>query len=261
MSSAKINDLLLSKKTKSHIKAQIHRLFEFAMKCELIEFQRNPILSVEIRGVRRRVRRKQVLTPQQFQVLMQAADLRLKVMIVLACCLGMRPSEFLALQWPDFDFSRGLLRVSRSITGRHVAPTKTEDSEDDVFLDSRITALLLKWRDECPETADEWLFPNIDTGRPFHADTLRQDYLRPLGQAIGILNLGWYAFRHTYRTLLDDLGTPVGVQQKLMRHSDIRTTMNVYGAAYDESKRRANERVAGKLLAQIDPPAPKPTIQ
>jgi hypothetical protein len=38
---------------------------------------------------------------------------------------------------------------------------------------------------------------------------------------------GWYAFRHTYRTLLDDLGTPVGVQQKLMRYSDIRTTMNV----------------------------------
>jgi integrase len=38
----KINDLPVSKKTKSHIKSQMHRLFEFAMKCELIEFQRNP---------------------------------------------------------------------------------------------------------------------------------------------------------------------------------------------------------------------------
>jgi hypothetical protein len=45
----KINTLPLSKKTKSHIKAQMHRLFEFAMKCEQIEFQRNPMLSVEIR--------------------------------------------------------------------------------------------------------------------------------------------------------------------------------------------------------------------
>jgi integrase len=26
-------------------------------------------------------------------------------------------------------------------------------------------------------------------------------------------------------------GTPIGVQQKLMRHADIRTTMNVYGTA------------------------------
>ena len=74
----KINDLTLSKKTKSHIKMQMHRIFEFAMKCELIEFHRNPMLSVEIRGVRRRVRRKQVLTPEQFQTLLCNADLRLQ---------------------------------------------------------------------------------------------------------------------------------------------------------------------------------------
>jgi integrase len=98
-------------------------------------------------------------------------------------------------------------------------------------------------------------------GRPFHADSLRDDHLHPLGQVIGIVNLGWYAFRHTYRTLLDDLGTPVGVQQKLMRHSDIRTTMNVYGSAYEQSKRQANERVAGKLLEQIEKPAAKQLMQ
>jgi integrase len=35
--------------------------------------------------------------------------------------------------------------------------------------------------------------------------------------------------RHTYRSWLDAVGTPIAVQQKLMRHADIRTTMNVYG--------------------------------
>jgi hypothetical protein len=69
---------------------------------------------------------------------------------------------------------------------------------------------------------------------------LRDDHLHPAGQTIGIPNLGWYAFQHTYRTLLDDLGTPIGVQQKLMRHSDVRTTMNHYGSAYEKTKRRAN---------------------
>jgi len=53
-----------------------------------------------------------------------------------------------------------------------------------------------------------------------------------------------------YRTLLDDLGTPIGVQQKLMRHSDVRTTMNHYGSAYEKTKRRANTLVAGKLLPE-----------
>jgi integrase len=182
-------------------------------------------------------------------------------MMVLACCLGLRLSEFLGLQWPDVNFNHKLLGVSRSITGRHVAATKTEDSEDEIFLDSKVVALLLRWKDECPTTAEQWLFPNVDTGRPFHADSLRDDHLHPLGQVIGIANLGWYAFRHTYRTLLDDLGTPVGVQQKLMRHSDIRTTMNVYGSAYEQSKRQANERVAGKLLEQIEQPAAKQLMQ
>jgi integrase len=177
----KINSLSLSKKTKSHIKAQMHRLFEFAMKYEVIEFQRNPMLSVEIRGVRQRIRKKQVLTPQQFQAALQAADLRLQVMIVLACCLGLRPSEVLGLQWPDFDFSRSQLMVSRSITGRHVAATKTADSEDEIFLDSKVLALLLRWKDGCPETPEQWLFPNVDTGKPFHADSLRDDHLHPLG--------------------------------------------------------------------------------
>lgn len=35
--------------------------------------------------------------------------------------------------------------------------------------------------------------------------------------------------RHTYRSWLDEVGTPIAVQQKLMRHADIRTTMNVCG--------------------------------
>jgi len=37
------------------------------------------------------------------------------------------------------------------------------------------------------------------------------------------------------------------MQQELMGHSDIRTTMNIYGAAMSESKREANSKVLGLL--------------
>jgi integrase len=33
---------------------------------------------------------------------------------------------------------------------------------------------------------------------------------------------------HSYRSWLDALGTAIAVQQKLMRHSDVRTTLNIY---------------------------------
>jgi len=48
------------------------------------------------------------------------------------------------------------------------------------------------------------------------------------GVKAGIGALGTHSLRHTYRSWLDAVGTPVAVQQKLMRHADIRTPMNIY---------------------------------
>ena len=74
---------------------------------------------------------------------------------------------------------------------------------------------------------------------------------------IGLQGVGWHSFRHTYRTLIDDIGTPLGVQQRLMRHADIKTTMNTYGSAFEKTKRRANSRVADLVL----PPAIKSQLK
>ena len=61
-------------------------------------------------------------------------------------------------------------------------------------------------------------------------------------------NIGWHTFRHTYRSWLDATGAPMGVQQKLMRHAQISSTMNVYGNALMEAKREANTKVVRKAL-------------
>jgi len=44
---------------------------------------------------------------------------------------------------------------------------------------------------------------------------------------------------------LSAVGTPVEVQQKLMRHADIRTTMNVYGEVVTDEMAQAASKVAG----------------
>jgi integrase len=44
------------------------------------------------------------------------------------------------------------------------------------------------------------------------------------------------------------VGTSIGVQQKLMRHAQIATTMNVYGNAMMETKREANSKVVQMVL-------------
>jgi hypothetical protein len=38
-------------------------------------------------------------------------------------------------------------------------------------------------------------------------------HLKPAGERIGIKGLGWYAFRHSYRGLLDESGANAGMQK------------------------------------------------
>jgi len=62
--------------------------------------------------------------------------------------------------------------------------------------------------------------------------------------------IGWHTLRHSYRAWLDETGAPLGVQQKLMRHANISTTMNVYGGAFMDAKRKANTSVVQRVLLQ-----------
>jgi hypothetical protein len=51
------------------------------------------------------------------------------------------------------------------------------------------------------------------------------DERRQLATQNGFGSVGWHTFRHTYRTLLSGADTPIDVQQKLLRHAQISTTM------------------------------------
>lgn len=77
--------------------------------------------------------------------------------------------------------------------------------------------------------------------------------LRDAAIEAGIGHFSSHVFRHTHRTSLDSVGTPVGVQQRLMRHADITTTMNLYGDAVTADMRQAHERVVDLALNGAQP--------
>lgn len=96
----------------------------------------------------------------------------------------------------------------------------------------------------------DWVFasPFKAGSAPWYPWGVQQLHISPAGFHCGFGRIGWHTFRHTSRTLLDETGAPMKVQQELMRHSDIRTTMNVYGKAMDESKRAAHGKVVRLVL-------------
>ena len=68
--------------------------------------------------------------------------------------------------------------------------------------------------------------------------------LERASKAAGIGHISSHAFRHTYRSWLDAVKTSIAVQQKMMRHTDIRTTMNIYGDVVTDEMSTAALRVA-----------------
>jgi len=64
----------------------------------------------------------------------------------------------------------------------------------------------------------------------------------------GIGKIGWHTFRHTYSTMLRSLGVDVKVQQELLRHADIQTTLKIYTQAVSDAKREANSKVVRMVL-------------
>ena len=234
----------VSRATKSHYKAVLHRLVECGMRWGLVDVQRNPLGLVEVRTGARRKRMPTIITLDQYKQLLEREELGVhgKVMVQLAMCLGLRASEFLGLRWEDIDLLGGTLRVQRSVVGKHQDETKTESSAEILPLHERLVSVLMMWRMAAPIIGG-WVFGSPSTDRPYHRDSLHKDYLTPAALKIGLRRLGWHDFRHSHRAMLRDLGLPLEVQQKLMRHASIAMTAHYGNSGMDETKRDANRQL------------------
>ena len=168
-------------------------------------------------------------------------------MVIVAMCTGLRVSEILALRWEHIDFKAGVMLVQQGVVNGRIGRVKTEASQDEVPLDPVFAETLRKLKGD---RKTGLVFCSPVTGSCYYSGIIQRQILRPKGEEIGVLGLGWHSFRHSYRSLLDETGAPTGVQQKLMRHSNVATTMNVYGNATRKAKQDANSRVVQLVMSK-----------
>jgi hypothetical protein len=86
---------------------------------------------------------------------------------------------------------------------------------------------------------DDWVFVSkrYRGRRPYWGQAILRKYIRPVAQCVGIQKrFGWHTFRHTYSTLLRSVGTEFKVMQELLRHSSLRSTLDVYTQAVTPAK-------------------------
>jgi integrase len=245
-----LRELPLAPKSKTHVRGIMHLVFKCAERWGIIEIGKNPVSLVRVKNASKRLKRPRVLKVDEFFELLKHLGEPYHTMVLVAQCLGLRVSEILGLQWGDFNFQDRTVLVQRSVVGGRVDEVKTEYSKDHVPLDPRLAEVLLQWRSAsiCPGDTD-WLFANPVTGRPFYQESLQKSQIKRAAKLAKLgEDIGWHTFRHTYRSWLDETGAPMKVQQELMRHASIQTTMNVYGRAMTETKRHANSQVVGLVF-------------
>jgi integrase len=241
-----LRELPLSPKSKTHVRSLMHGLVEFAMWSGLLDISRNPISLVRNIGATRKVRKARSLTAEQFHALMEELHEPFATMAILCVCLGLRISEALALRWSDVNWLNSRLSVQRGIVEQVVADVKTEGSARTFSLTGEMLERLksCKQRSEFPG-AEDWIFASpIKLGRRPYSYTGVWRELKRAAAAAKVGHLGTHSFRHTHRSWLDAVGTSVAVQQKMMRHADIRTTMNIYGDVVTDEMTTAGVKVS-----------------
>jgi integrase len=248
-----IQSLELAPKSKAHVRSMIRTLWDYAMWSGSIPVQRNPMELVTVKGATKRLRKPRSLTVAEFQRFIAYLAEPFRTLAVVSVCFGLRISEALALKWSDVNWLNQTISIERRIVAQHVDATKTMESQGTMAVDPAVLDVLKLWKQTSQfAQPSDWIFASPTSfGRLPWSYAQVWDYYSYGSRDAGIEHVSTHVLRHTYRSWLDAAGTPITVQQKLMRHADIRTTLNVYGDVVTDEMAEAGSKVAKFALSGL----------
>jgi len=193
-----------------------------------------------------------ILTPDEIKTLMDGLAIRERTLVLLAASTGLRQSELFGLKWRDVNFADRSINVAWSMVCGVVGPWKTESSQKPVPVHPLLIEILLKWKEQQHyRKPEDWVFASKrHRGRkPFWGQAILRKFILPRANELGIeKRFGWHISRHV-STLLRSVGTEFKVMQELLRHSSLRSTLDVYTHAITPSKHAAQDAVMSLVMS------------
>jgi integrase len=194
--------------------------------------------------------------------LINAASYPFRLMFLIAAVCYLRIGEVTALRISSLDFKRKVIHIDAALdyATRREITTKSDKSCVSIPMPELLERHLKDWlENRCTPNSEGYLFINTKN-RPYLSDNVvkygvhrTMDKLRiprPTGIRVGV-----HCFRHGASSELLDLGTPINVVTRLMRHSDSKTTLDNYAHSVRNSERVASERLSKKIeeaMAQLE---------
>ena len=253
-----------------------HRLLSSIMQ-DAVEWQvihSNPLTRVPTPKVKRKP--APCYDEEQTILLFQALDnepMKYKVIIFLDIASGLRRGELMGLTWDNVNFKDSTIEVECSSQylpgqGTFTKDPKNETSKRIISIPSSVMALLKEYKKHQSEekliVGSLWhdsnrLFTTWD-GKPMHPDTVSKwfpKFLKRYNEKVKndeyipdsekenlyLPPITFHGLRHTSATLLIGQGLHVKTISSRLGHSNISTTMDIYG----HTLKKADQEAADKL--------------
>jgi integrase len=187
-------------------------------------------------------------TPDQLHRILAIAEEPWRTMFCILTLDGLRAGEVLGLKWGDIDFDRSVLHIRRTAWYGKIQTAKSEASETVLPIPSSLLTMLKNYQVTWKTNEAGFLFVTRNN-RPPSSNKVVEYHLWTILDALGIPRCGLHAFRHAHTSLLLDSGATPKVVQRQLRHSDARTTLEIYGHVVGDAHREAVEKVASMLDA------------
>ena len=207
-----------------------------------------------------------ILTPEQAYAVLLNLQEPERTLTLLASGTGLRISECLGLQGQDVSFADAMIHVRRTWTCGRIGLPKSKASKGPVPLHPLLAEFMLLWKQKTPYSqSSDWVFPSsrLEGKQPRVANMLVEDHLRPAAVKAGVLSshknlqgqlvddgprrFGFHNLRHSLASFLIRIRTDPKTVQTLLRHSDVKLTLQFYTHAVSRDRMAA----AGRMLTAI----------
>jgi integrase len=165
------------------------------------------------------------------------------------------------------DYERQKIYVRRKWSQGEIGAPKSKASKAPVPLYPVLAAFMREWQEQTLYSkSSDWVFPSVRLGskQPRTANMLVEDYLRPAAAKAGVLSshlgeerklveddprqFGFHNLRHSLASFLVESKIDPKTVQLLLRHSDVKTTLQLYCHGSDETKLAAQGQVLEAIL-------------
>jgi integrase len=229
----------LSARVVRHTHAALRQVLQQGVDWKLIGI--NPADSLKRKLPKVNEVERRVLNQEQAAVFLKACALNpYGLVFEFALLSGMRPEEFLALQWRDLNFERSIAQVRRALVRHKKAwsfqEPKTKGSRQSVTVPASLSRKLAAHKRVQSERrlklGKDWQSNDLvfcgTFGNPLSIPNLTYRYFRPILIAAGIPQIRLYDLRHSHATLLLAADEHLKVVSERLGHSTIRLTADTY---------------------------------